>query len=80
MRDSNSTASAKAWYIGSHKADGRVGYKREDIDVWIARSPRSGWVATDDTTGRITGIPLESLPYEQADYSPEGEWVSKKGD
>jgi hypothetical protein len=61
------------------RADGAVGYKREDQDLWIVRSPTFGWVAVDESTGAIMGRPWESPPHEQNDSPPEGEWVSKKG-
>jgi len=61
------------------RADGSVGYKREDEDLWILRLPSLGWVTVDEPTGAITGRPWQSLPQEQSDFPPEGEWVSKKG-
>jgi hypothetical protein len=61
------------------RTDGSVGFKREDQDLWIVRLPTFGWVAVEESTGAITGRPWESLPQEQADFPPEGEWVSKKG-
>jgi hypothetical protein len=66
-------------FTRSLRADGTVGYKREDQDLWIVRSPTFGWVALDESTGAITGRPWESLPHGQADFPPEGEWVTKKG-
>jgi hypothetical protein len=61
------------------RVDGSVGYRREDQDLWILRSPTHGWVAVDESTGAITGRPWTVLPQEQGDCPPEGEWVSKKG-
>jgi hypothetical protein len=61
------------------RADGSVGYQREDQDLWILRSPSHGWVAMDESTGAITGRPWTASPHEQGDGPPEGEWVSKKG-
>jgi hypothetical protein len=61
------------------REDGSVGYKREDQDLWILRSAELGWVAVDETTGAVTGRPWSTFPREQADFPPEGEWVSKKG-
>ena len=61
------------------REDGSAGYKREDQDLWIVRSPRFGWVAIDEATGTIMGRPWNTLPQDLGDYPPEGEWVSKKG-
>lgn len=62
------------------RADGSTGYRREDQDLWIIRSPSHGWVAIDESTGEITGKPWTVLPHDQGNSPPEGEWVSKKGE
>ena len=58
--------------------EGTNGYKRRDQDYWIVFKPKWGWVAWSDSYG-ITGRPWYVAPEEQADFPPEGEWVSKKG-
>jgi hypothetical protein len=60
-------------------ADGALGYRRSDGDHWIIRHQEHGWVAWDYETETISGRPWEVLPNMQADFPPEGVWVSRKG-
>lgn len=64
----------------AERSDGVAGYRREDSDSWIVRSPALGWIAIDDATGAVTGRPWDVPPDQQSDQPPEGDWVSKKGD
>jgi len=64
----------------AERSDGVAGYRREDSDLWIVRSPALGWIAIDDATGAVTGRPWDVPPGQQSDQPPEGDWVSKKGD
>ena len=58
--------------------DGKIGYQREDADLWISFQPGFGWGAWDDKT--LLGRPWNlSFQAQDVDYPPEGEWVSKKG-
>ncbi len=59
-------------------ANGADGYKRRDQDLWIVYMDGWGWVAWGEAYG-ITGRPWYVPPEQQADFPPEGEWVSKKG-
>jgi len=61
------------------RPDGSVGYQRQDQDLWITFRPHLGWVAYDEASNEITGRSWNTLPSEQDDHPPEGEWVSKKG-
>ncbi len=61
------------------RADGRISYKRRDADLWIIRHELFGWCAYDDATGEVMGRSWNTLPADQGDHPPEGEWVSKKG-
>ena len=61
------------------RPDGSVGYQRQDQDLWITFRPYLGWVAYDEAINEITGRSWNTLPCEQGDHPPEGEWVSKKG-
>ena len=61
------------------RIDGSVGYQRQDQDRWITFRPCLGWVAYDEAGDEITGRSWNTLPSEQGDHPPEGEWVSKKG-
>ncbi len=63
----------------ARRANGSVGYKRKDRDLWIVKSVSLGWVAVDDETGEVTGRPWNVPPHDQGDHPPEGDWVSKKG-
>jgi hypothetical protein len=60
--------------------DGRVGYRREDRDLWIVWSERWGWVSVLPEEGAIAGRPWEVPREEQGDAPPEGTWVSRKGE
>ncbi|WP_349956609.1 hypothetical protein [Rhizobium sp. ZPR3] len=60
--------------------DGKIGYRREDADLWIRFQGGFGWGAWDDEDGALLGRPWNvPLPEQDADYPPECEWVSKKG-
>jgi hypothetical protein len=59
--------------------DGEVGYKRSDGDYWILKKGDLGWVAWDEASSQVMGRPWNTLPIDQSDHPPEGEWVSKKG-
>jgi len=57
---------------------GRIGYRREDADLWIRFRPGFGWGIWDDE-GALLGRPWNvPSPDQDADHPPEGEWVSKK--
>ncbi len=58
---------------------GEFGYKRRDQDLWIVFKPEFGWVAYDEETGAVMGRSWNTLPKDQGDHPPPGEWVSKKG-
>jgi hypothetical protein len=60
-------------------ADGTAAWRREDLNVWIRRHPRLGWVAWDDEADVCTGRPWDVLPEDQGDEPPAGDWVSRKG-
>ena len=60
--------------------DGQIRYKRFDIDLWVVRHDRFGWVVWDEETATVLGRPWGELPSEQPEtHPPAGEWVSKKG-
>ncbi len=60
--------------------DGRDGFQREDLDLWITYRTDIGWVAWDEKSSTSFGRPWHVAPAEQnPHYPPEGEWVSKKG-
>lgn len=59
--------------------DGNAAYRRQDQDIWIVRRPEWGWVVWDQASNTCTGRPWNALPHQQADYPPEGDWVSRKG-
>ena len=60
--------------------DGPIRYKRSDIDLWVVRHERLGWIVWDKETATVLGRPWNGLPSEQPEtHLPEGEWVSKKG-
>lgn len=61
------------------RADGQIGYKRRDKDLWIVHMPRLGWVAYDEKSELAQGRPWDVLPEDQGDHPPPGDWVSKKG-
>ncbi|MFS2176764.1 hypothetical protein ACCC98_12505 [Rhizobium pisi] len=58
---------------------GKAAYKRQDQDLWIVHRPEWGWVAWDQASNTCMGRPWSALPHQQADYPPEGDWVSRKG-
>ena len=58
---------------------GGMAYQRRDLNVWIRRDPRLGWIAWDDETQTCTGRPWDVLPQDQGEHPPEGVWVSRKG-
>ncbi len=60
--------------------DKLVRYKRADVDLWVIRHERFGWVVWDEETATVLGRPWEGLLSEQPEsHPPAGEWVSKKG-
>ena len=59
--------------------DGTAAYKRQDQDLWIVHRPEWGWVAWDHASDTCMGRPWNTLPHQQADHPPEGDWVSRKG-
>ena len=59
--------------------DGTRRYKRSDGEYWIIQHRDHGWVAWDYETESIMGRPWEAPPEMQADFPPEGDWVSRKG-
>ncbi|MFZ2100443.1 MAG: hypothetical protein WAU86_07750 [Oricola sp.] len=61
-------------------ADGAPGYKREDLDVWIVRSARWGWISVLPGDNSVAGRPWEVALEAQGDAPPEGIWVSRKGE
>jgi len=60
-------------------ASGEVAYQRQDQDLWITFRHGLGWVAWDETSQSCTGRPWNLPPDQQADFPPEGVWVSRKG-
>ena len=58
---------------------GEPAWRRQDLDVWIRRDPRLGWIAWDEETQACTGRPWDVLPQDQGERPPEGVWVSRKG-
>ena len=60
------------------QADGSIGFKRRDKDLWITWHDRFGWIAWDEASQEIRGRSWETLPEDQGDYPPEGAWVSVK--
>lgn len=62
------------------RADGQIGYRREDRDLWIVRCARRGWIALDPDSGEVTGRPWDTMPADQGEAPPPGRWVSCKGD
>jgi hypothetical protein len=63
----------------AQRADGQIGYKRRDRDLWIVHRPTLGWVALYEESGLMSGRPWDVLPADQGDHPPPGDWVSKKG-
>lgn len=62
------------------RPDGRIGYRREDADLWIRFQPGFGWGVWDEETQSLLGRPWDTLLSEQnPEYPPAGEWVSRKG-
>lgn len=62
------------------RSDGKIGYIRFDMDVWIIYDNEYGWIAYDEETKSVTGRPWNVLIQNQnKDHPPEDEWVSKKG-
>lgn len=59
--------------------DGGNAYKRQDQDIWIVYRPDWGWVAWDEVSDACTGRPWDTLPHQQGNHPPEGDWVSRKG-
>lgn len=59
--------------------NGQIAWKREDIDLWITRVERFGWVCIDSNK-IIYGIPWCVELDKMGELPPAGEWISKKGD
>jgi len=59
--------------------DGGHAYKRQDQDIWIVYRPDWGWVSWDAVSDACTGRPWDTLPHQQGNYPPEGDWISRKG-
>lgn len=57
-----------------------MGYRRSDLDLWIVRDARRGWIAVDPESDAVTGRPWHVAPEDQGDAPPAGAWVSCKGD
>ena len=66
-------------FVRQTRADGTVGYQRQDQDFWIEHRKDWGWVAWDAARQSCTGRPWNVLPSDQGDHPPEGDWVSRKG-
>lgn len=66
-------------FVREQVDDGTVAYHRQDQDIWIVFRPDWGWVAWDPVSDTCTGRPWNTLPSEQGDHPPEGDWVSRKG-
>ncbi len=58
--------------------DGTYGYRRRDLDVWMIKSPKHGWVVVSPDN-EISGKPWSTPSDEPSEFPPEGDWVSKKG-
>jgi hypothetical protein len=58
---------------------GETAWRRQDMDVWIRRDPRLGWIAWDEEIGTCTERPWDVMPEDQGERPPEGTWVSRKG-
>ncbi|CAI9403949.1 hypothetical protein ANOBCDAF_04523 [Pleomorphomonas sp. T1.2MG-36] len=66
-------------FVHERLGDGSVAYRRQDQDLWIVHRPDWGWVAWDDASDTCLGRSWNTLPHQQADHPPEGDWVSRKG-
>jgi hypothetical protein len=67
-------------FTRSVRTDGSVGYRRDDIELWMLYRPEHGWVIVEEASGEITGRPWSTAVEDQRVSSPPaGEWVSKKG-
>jgi len=64
-------------FVPAGDVDGLPVWKREDLDLWLVRHSREGWVVVD-AAGTVLGRPSSVLPSSQADLPPQGEWVSKR--
>ena len=58
--------------------DGQFAWKREDMNLWIIKMDRFGWVCVDDKKV-IYGIHWGIACSNKDKLPPVGEWVSKKG-
>ena len=59
--------------------NGEATWKREDVDLWLVKDDRLGWIVVDGEKAVLSL--LWALPTgEQGELPSEGEWVSKKGD
>lgn len=59
--------------------DGKIAWKREDIDLWVTQITGFGWVCVNSNR-IICGIPWGVALDQVDELPPAGEWVSKKGD
>lgn len=66
-------------FVRDQYSDGTFAYKRQDTDLWIIHRPDWGWVAWDEDSNACMGRPWDTLPHQQNDHPPEGDWVSRKG-
>lgn len=61
------TASTVYRFHWAARSDRVAGHRREDLDVWIVRSPTLGWITIEDATGTVTGRPWNVPPEQQSD-------------
>ena len=67
-------------FVRDERADGTIGYRREDVELWMVRDERFGWVTVlGERDEQITGLAWGVPAAEQGDFPPEGDWVSRKG-
>lgn len=59
--------------------NGVPAWKREDLDLWITKTEKLGWVCVDQQR-TVLSLPWSIAVSDQGDMPPAGEWVSKKGD
>lgn len=61
-------------------AQGGVGYRREDAELWLRWRPGFGWGMWSGEDGALLGRPWDvPLSAQDAGSPPEGDWVSRKG-
>ena len=60
-------------------AQGRSGFRRRDLDLWILWREGLGWIAGSFDDAAVLGRPWDVPPQAQsAEAPPEGIWVSRK--